>query len=107
NAGTVLAIAALGLLINENGQSTIENLYVAGETAGGIHGTNRLMGNSLLDILVFGRRAGRHAAAKSKEMAAPEGLNLDHLEQYHRELDQAGIGAERVSPMLLPRYTHR
>ncbi len=96
-----------GLLINENGQSTIENLYVAGETAGGIHGTNRLMGNSLLDILVFGRRAGRHAAAKSKEMAAPEGLNLDHLEQYHRELDQAGIGAERVSPMLLPRYTHR
>ncbi len=96
-----------GLLINENGESTVENLYVAGETAGGIHGTNRLMGNSLLDILVFGRRAGRHAAAKSKEMEAPEGLNLDHLEQYQRELEQAGIGAERVSPVLLPRYTHR
>lgn len=96
-----------GLLINADGESTVENLYVAGETAGGIHGTNRLMGNSLLDILVFGRRAGRHAAAKSKEIEAPEGLNLDHLEQYHQELDQADIEAERVSPVLLPRYSHR
>ncbi|HSW36526.1 MAG TPA: FAD-dependent oxidoreductase, partial [Candidatus Limnocylindrales bacterium] len=47
-----------GLLIDNNGQSTVENLYVAGEAAGGIHGTNRLMGNSLLDVIVFGRRAG-------------------------------------------------
>ena len=47
-----------GLLIDEHGQTSIPNLYVAGEAAGGIHGRNRLMGNSLLDIIVFGRRAG-------------------------------------------------
>jgi len=65
------------------------------------------MGNSLLDIIVFGRRAGRDAAAKSKEMAPPEGLNIDHLKAYHRELEETGAAGERVGPMLLPHYTHR
>ena len=96
-----------GLLINENAQSTVENLYVAGEAAGGIHGTNRLMGNSLLDIIVFGRRAGRDAAAKSKEMPAPQGLNLEHVASYHRELEQTGAADDRTGPILLPHYTHR
>jgi succinate dehydrogenase/fumarate reductase flavoprotein subunit len=96
-----------GLLINENGQSTVENLYVAGEAAGGIHGTNRLMGNSLLDIIVFGRRAGRDAAAKSKEMPAPQGLNLEHVASYHRELEETGAADDRTGPILLPHYTHR
>lgn len=96
-----------GLLIDENGLSTVENLYVAGEAAGGIHGTNRLMGNSLLDIVVFGRRAGRHASAVSKDMTVPTGLNIDHVDSYHRELEAAGAAADRVSPMLLPHYTHR
>jgi len=96
-----------GLLIDDNARSTVENLFVAGETAGGIHGTNRLMGNSLLDILVFGRRAGRNAAAKSKEIPAPEGMNLDHVSSYNRELEQSGAGDGRVGPILLPHYTHR
>lgn len=96
-----------GLLIDADGRSSVENLYVAGETAGGIHGTNRLMGNSLLDIIVFGRRAGRHAAARSKEAGEPAGLNLDHLDRYHRELEQSGAAAERFSPMLLPDYSHK
>jgi len=96
-----------GLLIDENGLSTVENLYVAGEAAGGIHGTNRLMGNSLLDIIVFGRRAGRHAAFVSKEMSVPAGLNLDHLDAFHRELEATGAADGRVGPMLLPHYTHR
>jgi succinate dehydrogenase / fumarate reductase flavoprotein subunit len=48
-----------GLLINEQGLTKVENLYVAGEAVGGIHGTNRLMGNSLLDIIVFGRNAAK------------------------------------------------
>jgi len=96
-----------GLLITENGQSTVENLYVAGEAAGGIHGTNRLMGNSLLDIIVFGRRAGRDAAAKSKEMPAPQGLNLEHVASYHRELEETGAADDRTGPILLPHYTHR
>ena len=96
-----------GLLIDEKGLSNVENLYVAGEAAGGIHGTNRLMGNSLLDIIVFGRRAGRDAAAKSKEMPVPEGLNLGHVDSYHRELEETGAADGRVSPILLPHYTHR
>ena len=54
-----------GLLINEYGETKIENLYVAGECAGGIHGRNRLMGNSLLDIIVFGRRAGKSAGTSA------------------------------------------
>ncbi|MDW7739523.1 MAG: FAD-binding protein [Bacillota bacterium] len=96
-----------GLIIDADAQSTVENLYVAGEAAGGIHGTNRLMGNSLLDIVVFGRRAGRHAAARSKEMSVPEGLNLNHVETYHRELEETGAADGRVGPILLPHYTHR
>ena len=48
----------------------VENLFVAGEAVGGIHGRNRLMGNSLLDMIVFGRNAGQQAGAKFKERAA-------------------------------------
>ena len=96
-----------GLLIDDDAHSTVENLYAAGEAAGGIHGTNRLMGNSLLDIIVFGRRAGRNAAAKSREIAVPDGLNLEHLDSYHQELDNTGAGDGRISPMVLPHYTHR
>jgi succinate dehydrogenase / fumarate reductase flavoprotein subunit/L-aspartate oxidase len=51
-----------GLRIDRNGQTTVEGLYAAGEITGGVHGRNRMMGNSLLDCAVFGRRAGRAAA---------------------------------------------
>ena len=57
-----------GLHITEDGQTDVENLFAAGEVVGGIHGRNRLMGNSLLDIIVFGRNAGKSAAAKSKSV---------------------------------------
>lgn len=56
-----------GLEIGGDGfTKVIDNLLVAGEAVGGIHGRNRLMGNSLLDIIVFGRDAGKAAAAKAK-----------------------------------------
>ena len=54
-----------GLVIDEHGQTTIEGVYAAGEIAGGTHGRNRMMGNSLLECTVFGRRAGRAAAEKA------------------------------------------
>jgi succinate dehydrogenase / fumarate reductase flavoprotein subunit len=96
-----------GLLLDEWGRTNIENLYVAGEASGGVHGRNRLMGNSLLDILVFGRRAGLHAAQKSAEVK-PGKLTLEHVRRYHHQLQESGIDtAGRVSPLLLPRYTHR
>ena len=53
-----------GLLIDANGQTTLTGVFACGEIAGGVHGTNRLMGNSLLDTVVYGRRAGRAAAER-------------------------------------------
>ena len=51
-----------GLAITTDAATTLPGLFAAGEITGGVHGTNRLMGNSLLDTVVFGRRAGRAAA---------------------------------------------
>ena len=54
-----------GLTIDTDAQTTLEGLYACGEIAGGTHGRNRMMGNSLLECCVFGRRAGRAAAEKA------------------------------------------
>jgi len=54
-----------GLVIDERGETTVEGLFACGEIAGGTHGRNRMMGNSLLECCVFGRRAGRAAAEKA------------------------------------------
>jgi succinate dehydrogenase / fumarate reductase flavoprotein subunit len=55
--------------------STVPGLFAAGECAGGMHGANRLGGNSLSDLLVFGRRAGEGAADYAKGLAAPPAVN--------------------------------
>jgi aspartate oxidase len=54
-----------GLRIDERGETTVEGLFACGEIAGGTHGRNRMMGNSLLECCVFGRRAGRAAAERA------------------------------------------
>jgi aspartate oxidase len=54
-----------GIVIDTNGETTVEGLYACGEIAGGTHGRNRMMGNSLLECTVFGRRAGKAAAEKA------------------------------------------
>jgi L-aspartate oxidase len=54
-----------GLLIDEQGETTVDGLYACGEIAGGTHGRNRMMGNSLLECTVFGRRAGVAAAEQA------------------------------------------
>lgn len=93
-----------GLEIDGDGfTKAIDNLLVAGEAVGGIHGRNRLMGNSLLDIIVFGRNAGKAAAAKAKEVELGK-MNIDHIYSYAEELKNAGIQSETVSPLLLPKY---
>jgi succinate dehydrogenase / fumarate reductase flavoprotein subunit/L-aspartate oxidase len=51
-----------GLVVDEHGETTVDGLYACGEIAGGTHGRNRMMGNSLLECCVFGRRAGKAAA---------------------------------------------
>ncbi len=92
-----------GLKITVDGQSDVENLYVAGEAVGGIHGRNRLMGNSLLDIIVFGRSAGAHAAAKAASVT-PGRPTLSHVEAFHQALAEAGVDTGVLSPRLLPTY---
>jgi L-aspartate oxidase len=54
-----------GLVIDERGETTLEGLFACGEIAGGTHGRNRMMGNSLLECTVFGRRAGKAAAERA------------------------------------------
>ena len=96
-----------GLDINVNGMTTqVENLYVAGEAVGGIHGRNRLMGNSLLDIIVFGRSAGKNAAAHSRDVQ-PGKLTLAHIAKFDAERAAAGIETDAVSPKLLPDYRRK
>ncbi len=95
-----------GLEIEDSCMTVIENLFVAGEAAGGIHGRNRLMGNSLLDIIVFGRTAGKNAAAASKKTNLGK-LSLEHVEKFDKERKEAGIKTDLVSPKLLPDYVNK
>lgn len=96
-----------GLDISADGMSpNVENLYAAGEVVGGIHGRNRLMGNSLLDVIVFGRSAGQNAAARAK-ITAPGALTLDHLAAFEAEMAAAGIATDSQSPKLLPDYRRK
>jgi len=86
------------------GHSTLEGLWVAGEVSGGVHGKNRLMGNSTLDAIVFGRRSGISAAKYIKSGAKYGKLTLEHVDRYVKMLKEAGIKPIRRSPMLLPDY---
>jgi succinate dehydrogenase / fumarate reductase flavoprotein subunit len=72
-----------GVIVDSDTHKTnIEGLYAAGEVAGGLHGANRLGGNSLAEILIFGRRAGRSASKRSKDIdvqyRSKECINLAH-----------------------------
>ncbi|MFE5581737.1 fumarate reductase/succinate dehydrogenase flavoprotein subunit [Kitasatospora sp. NPDC056531] len=63
----------------------VPGLYAAGEVAGGMHGSNRLGGNSLSDLLVFGRRAGLHAAEYARGLADRPAIDGAQLEEAVRE----------------------
>jgi len=93
-----------GIRINEWAETTVKGLYSAGEVAGGVHGRNRLMGNSLLDVLVFGRRAGLRAAEYMKSVKTPAKLTLGHVDKFNKEIEKAGIDNGIETPLLLPNY---
>ena len=92
-----------GMLIDGEGQSSVGGLFGAGEVTGGIHGRNRLMGNALLDIISFGRRAGAAAAKSSQPLKKARG-GITHLYNLQRELTRAQITSEVKAPMLYPEY---
>jgi succinate dehydrogenase / fumarate reductase flavoprotein subunit len=71
----------------ETQMSTVPGLFAAGEVAAGLHGANRLGGNSLSDLLVFGKRAGEHAAAWAKDHggSAPPADQIEAAERFALE----------------------
>jgi succinate dehydrogenase / fumarate reductase flavoprotein subunit len=81
----------------------IGSLLAAGEVTGGIHGKNRLVGNSTADIFVFGRRAGIEVSRLVKRLPKPR-VSLKHLESFTEELKLLGVPESRRAPILLPDY---
>lgn len=68
-----------GIDIDTRGMSSIQNLFAVGEVSGGIDGDNRLMGNTLSSIIVYGRTAGKEAAEIANKKDFSRTLSLDHL----------------------------
>jgi len=96
-----------GLKIDKETKTNIPGLFAGGEVSGGVHGENRLMGNSLLDVMVFGRIAGKNAAIYAKNKFKDGKLTLDHVKKYNKELKKVDIDTDsRVAPMLLPDYSN-
>ncbi|HSO26194.1 MAG TPA: FAD-binding protein, partial [Methanobacteriaceae archaeon] len=73
-----------GVKIDENGRSSLENLFAAGEVTGGVHGANRLGGNALADTQVFGERAGKAAAENA--LVSEGGLNQAFVEKEEKRI---------------------
>jgi len=76
----------------ETGESTVPGLFAAGEVASGLHGANRLGGNSLSDLLVFGKRAGEAAGAAAKSNPSAANARIDQVEVE-------GAVAELLAPL--------
>ena len=93
-----------GVTLEPDGSTTVANLYGAGEISGGVHGRNRLMGNSLLEVTVYGRRAGRAAGQRVQETTLGK-LTLEHVAAWERKLEEAGVETDIESPLMLPDYT--
>ena len=94
-----------GININGQTETAMPGLFGAGEVVGGIHGENRLMGNSLQDVVTFGRRSGISAANYVKGGVDLKKPTLDHVVRFEKELEEAGIENPVIAPILLPDYT--
>jgi succinate dehydrogenase / fumarate reductase flavoprotein subunit len=96
-----------GIKIDTAGATNVPGLFAAGECTGGVHGRNRLIGNSTLELFVFGRRAGRAAARYAREVKRGS-PTLEHVRRWQQELTRADLSGERpLSPRLLPGYARR
>ena len=69
----------------ESQETTVPGLFACGEVASGLHGANRLGGNSLSDLIVFGKRAGEHAAKRSTDLAQP-GIDKSQVQAAIKEM---------------------
>jgi aspartate oxidase len=91
-----------GIKIDKDGRTETKGLWAAGEVTGGIHGTNRLMGNSLLDIIVFGRRA---AMSVQKSLPQRRQVTLTRLNKFREDLKSVFPRQSILSPQLFPALT--
>jgi succinate dehydrogenase / fumarate reductase flavoprotein subunit len=96
-----------GIAIDPECKTNVRYLLVAGEASGGVHGRNRLMGNSLLDVIVFGRRAGTTAARLAADRTEDFSPTLNHLDNWRKTLKDKNITPETAAPILLPDYTRK
>ena len=94
-----------GVNVNADTQTDVQGLFAAGEVIGGVHGENRLMGNSLQDIITFGRRAGQNAVDYINGGIELKKLTLDHVVRFEKELADTGIENPKTAPILLPDYS--
>ncbi|MEK7849589.1 MAG: FAD-binding protein [Candidatus Omnitrophota bacterium] len=85
----------------ETQESTVRGMFAAGEVAAGLHGGNRLGGNSLSDLLVFGKRAGYAAAEYAARVKKFESFDKEKLNMYQDELIAPFNGARNENPALL------
>ncbi|MFQ5585363.1 MAG: FAD-dependent oxidoreductase [Thermodesulfobacteriota bacterium] len=95
-----------GVRIDEQCRTAINGLYCAGEVSGGIHGRNRIMGNALLEIISFGRRAGI-SATKRIHGRGHKKITIEHVRRMRRELTHTAMSMEGKSPLLFPDVTQR
>ena len=96
-----------GIASDTSGRTRVKGLYVAGEASGGVHGKNRLMGNSLLEVFVYGRRVGQEAAREALERKpfSWHEVNLGHVEGFQKSLEKEFPGTSRPeAPILFPDY---
>ena len=93
-----------GIEIDDKSETKIPGLYVAGEAVGGVHGRNRLMGNSQLDLIVFGRRSGYWASERAKKGVQFGKLTMQHVYDYEKEVAALDIPRKKIAPIILPDY---
>jgi succinate dehydrogenase / fumarate reductase flavoprotein subunit/L-aspartate oxidase len=92
-----------GIAIDRDGATDVPGLFCGGEIAGGIHGRNRMMGNALLEIFSFGRRAGTKAAEDAgRPLKGRSGIG--HVYEWQRALTAAGLPLDLRAPLLFPSY---
>lgn len=92
-----------GVVIDPQGRTPVPGLLCAGEVTGGLHGRNRMMGNALLELVVFGRHAGA-AAAMDARGERPRNVGLNHLADWRRSLLRQSLPLARKAPMVFPPY---
>lgn len=88
-----------GVAIDENCRTSVAGLWAAGGGDRGVHGTNRLMGNSLLDIIVFGRKAAQSVMERLPERGP---MTLTHLSGFREQLKEQNGMPDITAPQLFP-----